>query len=166
MNKFQSILQEVLENKPFDTIGDLKTKITQVLKQHSKLSLTSETEINKFGFKFKTYKREFRIIILGDDSHTLISALKKAGIHCRYSSIQDIITIRFEDNVSKSGLLSTEAQEEIESGTYGLIGFVTSDKDKPEFFDIQEKLFAELNKYGIIEWIPKGDKFILQLKGI
>lgn len=166
MSIFQSILQEVLENKPFNTIGELKDLITQVLKQHSKLSFSSDTEFKKFGFRFKTYKREFRIVILGDDSHTLIAALKKVGIHCRYSSVNDTVVIRFEDNVSKSGLLSTEAQEEIDAGTYGLIGYVTADKDNPQFFDIQEKLFTELNKYGMIEWIPKADKFVLQLKGI
>lgn len=167
MSIFSSLLKEAIENKPFDTVGDLKKAILQILNQHSKVTIGDNSpEYVKFGFKFKTYKREFRIKIFGDDSHSLLFALKKSGIHCKYSSMNDTIFIRYEDNVSKTGLLSSDAQEEIENNTYGLIGYVTTDKDNPQFFDVQERIYEELNKYNMIQWIQKNNRYYLELKEI
>lgn len=164
MNLFQTLLQEALDQKQFDTIGDLKLAIKSVLNSHSKLAMNDDSsEFSKFGYKFKTYKREFRLKLFGDNSHNLISDLKQAKIHCRYSTINDIIVIRYEDNVSLSGLLSDEAQNEIESGTYGLIGYVTKDKDNPEFFDEQQKIYNELNKNKLVYWNFSKGNYVLTL---
>ena len=164
MTIFQTLLTEALDDKPFSTIGDLKDAIKTVLNSHSRLSKEDSLEFTKIGFKFKTYKREFRIKVTGDDSHVLIADLKKAKIHCRYSSINDTITIRYEDNVSSSGLLSQEAQDEIEKGTYGLIGYVTADKDYPDFFREQQSIYNELYKYKLVDWIQnKDNQYILKL---
>lgn len=165
MNIFESILQEVLNGKKFSTIGELKETIKTILNNHSKLILKDDSpEFKKFGFTFKTYKREFRIIILGDDGHTLISEFKKSGIECRYYSASNTITIKYEDNVSLSGLLSIEAQDEIENSTYGLIGYVTEDKEYPQFFEEQQQIYDELMRNKLISWKFDGSNYILQLK--
>jgi len=164
-NIFGMILEESLDNKLFMSIGDLKNTIKNILNKHSKITLKDDaSEFKKFGYSFKTYKREFRIKIIGDDAHSLISELKKENINCKYSSISDIISIRYEDNVAISGLLSQDAQNEIENSTFGLIGYITKDKNDPQFFEDQQIIYDELIKNKLIEWEFDGKMFKLKLK--
>jgi hypothetical protein len=122
---------------------------------------------SKKGYTYKTHKREIALKVSGEDSHALIAELKKAKIHCRYSSINDRLIIRFDDNVKTTGLLSPKTQEEIETSQYGVLGATIEHMSEIDFNPTQLAIYNELNKYKLAHWVSnnqkqtKGSKLIL-----
>ena len=161
-NNFASLLSEIVSDKPFDTLSELFTAIKKSLNAERNLTKSEEDKIIKrFGYTLKTHKNEFRIKMFGDGVHSLLEKLKLNKIQCRYISVSNTIVIRYDENVNKDGLLSDKAKEELESGSYNVIGTKTNNEHDLNFNPVQFAIYKELVKFNLVKWETQKNKSVL-----
>ena len=159
---FANILSEVVSDKPFNTLTELFTAIKKSLNAERNLTKDEEDKIIKrFGYTLKTHKNEFRIKMFGDGVHSLLEKFKLNKIQCRYISISNTIVIRYDENVNKDGLLSDKAKEELESGSYNVIGTKTNNEHDLNFNPVQLAIYKELMKFNLVKWDTQKNKSVL-----
>ena len=185
---FANLLKEAVLDYQFDTTEDLVKAVKGILRKASfprYMESKSKSEKgfsspSRNGYKYKFMNNVITVSFFGAEKtweHELSRALTAAKINYLFNEKQCIFMIKSEDNVSPDDLLSPEAQDELETNKYHVIGKVVDSKhDIKEiintFTETQRSVYVELTNSGLIQWqmakfrIGNQQKFKYALKKI
>lgn len=166
MSIFQKLLSEAINDKSFDDTDGLVKAVKSVLRKSSlssyreKKSGDGYVEPSRHGFKFSCLNGDCTITFMGvskSSINEIASALGKAKVNYKYNNHTESFLISSDDNVKSDGMISSEAKEELESGTYGVLDTEAPSKKEikniiNDFNSVQKRIYNELLKYELVEW--------------